>query len=82
MPLAWRHLQLTSVQWPFGAVKGHWNISSQENGCTPLWGKFTDKVRLRLALEYPELTSGFSGQGCIKKDSQKRVCCGTRFIWI
>lgn len=42
------------VQWPFGIVKGHWNIS--ENDCIPVWGKFTDKVCLQLALEYPELT--------------------------
>ncbi|KAF5364176.1 hypothetical protein D9756_000337 [Leucocoprinus leucothites] len=28
------------VKWPFGAVKGHWNVNFKENDCTPVWGTY------------------------------------------
>ncbi|KAL9713008.1 hypothetical protein Ac2012v2_004249 [Leucoagaricus gongylophorus] len=62
------------IKWLIGVVKGHWNISSQENDCTPVWGKFTDKGCVKKA---PRKRLFRSRLWNVKKGENRKLLCET-----
>lgn len=62
------------VKWPFGAVKGHWNVNFKENDCTPVWGKFTDKGCIKKGSHKRLFRSRLWN---VKKGEDRKLLCET-----